>query len=163
MNEIVTGSISGVVTAGFLYLLKVLFTKHFIPLVQSYVYRGTDLTGKWTSSHTEDDPNDTTNKIKIDLTLNLTQRAHLATGFLDVLIARESGNEILNYTVKGEYYDGYMQLICSAKSPGFTSYATILVKVIASGSMLSGIMTFRNSMTDTISDVNMLLIVSNGS
>ncbi|MBP2155711.1 hypothetical protein [Erwinia rhapontici] len=162
MNDIVTGAISGVVTAGFLYLLNVLFTKHFIPLFQSYVYKGTDLTGKWKSSHTEEDPSDATKTIKIDVTLNLTQQAHSAKGFLDVVIARESGNENLNYIVKGEYSDGYMQLICTAKSPGFTSYGTILVKVIASGSMLSGIMTFRNSMTDTISDVNMNLTVSHG-
>ncbi|MTD25837.1 hypothetical protein [Erwinia sorbitola] len=162
MNDIVTGAISGVVTAGFLYLLKVLFTKHFIPLFQSYVYKGTDLTGKWTSSHIEDDAIDSTKKIKVDLTLNLTQKAHSVKGFLDVVIDRESGKENLNYLVKGEYSDGYMQLICSAKTPGFTSHSTILVKVIASGSMLGGIMTFRNSMTDTISYVDMNLTIRHG-
>ncbi|ADU69474.1 hypothetical protein [Pantoea sp. At-9b] len=154
MSEIVTGIVTGILTTAILFLLKVLWDKHFKPEFQRVVYRGADLTGSWISEQAK--ATDGTSEIIIEkpAVLSINQSAHSVKGFLHI---NTPNKELVIYEVTGEYSDGYLQLLCKSKKRGFNSYGSILLKVVASGQMLHGIMAFRSSTKDEVAQLTLAL------
>ncbi|MBU9837375.1 hypothetical protein J1786_21500 [Rahnella sp. L72c] len=146
MNEIVIGAVSGVGTSAILFVMKVMLDKIFIPKFQEYAYQGAIVSGRWVQSITEDDPDDPEVKHHFQVSLNLEQTGHNLKGFFDI----NSNGNVMNYAVIGKYVDGYMQLICTAKGPGVSSYCSILLKHISAGARLHGVMAYRSGISDDV-------------
>jgi hypothetical protein len=153
VNEIVIGAVSGVGTSAILFFMKVVLDKFFIPKFQEYAYQGAIVSGRWIQNITEDDPKKPEVKHHFQVSLTLEQSGHNLKGFFDI----NTNGSVMNYSVSGRYVDGYMQLICTAKGPGISSYCSILLKHIGAGSILHGAMAYRSGVSDDVGSMPITL------
>ncbi|WP_044891761.1 hypothetical protein [Opitutus terrae] len=127
------GIVSGVLTAALLYFAAVFFRKVIIPWYLELVYRGVDLSGKWT------------NKIELPEGLtqtligNIRQSAHRLSGEI-TLSKNRNGEEprLVHLVAQGEVRDRLVTLRITSKEPKRISLCVILLEVFGSGDKMRG-------------------------
>lgn len=154
MIGIITGIVTGILTTIILFMIKVSWDRYFKLEFQKIVYRGANLTGTWVAESATVTEGDSTTVVEKPAILSIKQKAHSVQGFLHI---NSTNKGLVIYEVTGEYSDGYLQLLCKSKKQGFISYSSILLKVVASGQMLRGIMAFRSSAKDEVTQITITL------
>lgn len=148
--SISVGVLSGVVTAVFLWIVRRFFMDTVLPFYQRSIYQGTDLTGTWGLESTELDGS------KLSVDLELTQSAHKLSGFLTIsLIESDDQRFSAKYICQGEYWEGYLTLLCRTSSRKRYSTGTLNLKLAAGAHSLQGAMALGHFVNE---DVNVRVI-----
>ncbi|EKN4068052.1 hypothetical protein NUF56_000724 [Yersinia enterocolitica] len=147
MFEIITGTVSGVVTAALLYLLKVFITQIFLPFYAEYTYKGAIISGIWSTEETE-----TINEEKVHTKVDIyiEQKAHRLFGKMVITTTAKNKEMTLDYRISGSYWEGFASINCQTVDADVASVAVLLLKNKASGKVLLGSIAFRNSYTDEV-------------
>lgn len=145
MNEpiilsIVLGAASGVITAGLLWILKYLFTDHFLPFYQAAVYKGSSIQGTWVA-YTYDN----NQRKEVIATILIKQFAHTIKATYTMHF---SNNEQLTFECNGEYWEGYLSI--RGRSHLQTNYniLTALLRLRDNGAAMIGDVCFRHRADD---------------
>jgi len=155
-NEIVIGVVSGVLTATGLYLAKEFWTKTIVPSYQSIKYQGADISGVWLAELVDNEG--TENEATSSFSMVLKQNAHKITGSMQFTHSAPSNTYTIDFNINGEYWEGYLNLMCRSKSRKTYSHASLFLKLAAGGLALEGQFSFRNVITDTVSSDPLVLI-----
>jgi hypothetical protein len=145
MNEtivlsIVIGAVSGVLTAALIWIIKYLFTDHFLPFYQATVYKGSSIQGTWVAYVYEN------NQRKDAIaTILVKQFAHSIQATYTMHFGN---NEHLVFECTGEYWEGYLSI--RGKSHLQTNYniLTALLRLRDNGGILQGDVCFRHRAED---------------
>jgi hypothetical protein len=151
-QSIILGVVAGIITAVALFLLKELWLKSLFPLYQKHRYQGADISGSWTKEY-----EDSEKKSKSTFSLVLTQKAHKVTGsmyFTNTSPERKINND---YTLTGEYWEGYLTLNARSKDRKVFSNGSMFLKLTGNGKNLDGYFAFRNSFEDVVSSSGLKL------
>ncbi len=146
-KTILIGVISGVITAAILFLVKRFFTNTIIPLYQRVKYQGADISGSWFAEYEGDDNSKST------FSIVLQQNAHKVTGSIQFSHNGPKKNYNVDYKVSGEYWEGYLNLLCRSKDRKVFSHASAFLKLINAGTGLLGNFSFRNAETDVVNSL----------
>jgi len=146
-KTILIGVISGVITAVILFLVKRFFTNTIIPLYQRVKYQGADISGSWFAEYKGDDNSKST------FSIVLQQNAHIVTGSIQFSHNGPEKNYNVDYKVSGEYWEGYLNLLCRSKDRKVFSHASAFLKLINGGTGLLGNFSFRNAETDVVTSL----------
>ncbi|MEQ1813250.1 MAG: hypothetical protein ABL860_02200 [Candidatus Nitrotoga sp.] len=149
--EIFIGVLSGTLTAALLYVTHALWVKVVFPWYQAIRYQGADISGRWGAKQTFED------KSENNFSLVLKQNAHVITGSLQLTYQSPEKNFNFDYTVNGEYWEGYLNLSCRSKDRRVYSQASMLVKITSGGTGMFGQFSFRNAMNDYVDTVSIEL------
>ena len=137
---IIVGAISGVVSAALLWLVKTLFTNHFIPFYQKTVYRGSSIEGKWTAYSYENNE-----RTHILATIVIKQFAHAIKATYTVYF---KDNQQLVYECHGEYWESYLSITGRSTSSLNYNILSALLKQRQNGAVLQGDICCRHSAED---------------
>jgi hypothetical protein len=140
LQSIVIGSVSGVFAAGLLWILKYLFTDHFLPFYQTAVYKGSSIQGTWVAYTYENNQR----KDAIS-TILIKQFAHSIEATYTMHLAN---NEHLTFECQGEYWEGYLSV--RGRSHIQTNYniLTALLRLRENGASMQGDVCFRHRAED---------------
>jgi hypothetical protein len=144
-QSIILGVVAGIITAISLFLLKELWLKSLLPLYQKCRYQGADVSGAWTKEYEDDNK-----ESKSTFSIVLTQNSHKVTGsmyFTNFSPERKICND---YTLTGEYWEGYLTLNARSKDRKVFSNGSMFLKLTGNGKCLDGYFAFRNSFDDVV-------------
>jgi hypothetical protein len=164
------GILGGLLSSLFYNLSRSFAYEVVIPFYQKIKYRSADVSGVWKAiidnganaavirgADVVNEANDAIDQSvgrvdpmafgKSAFTLDLTQNAHEVTGKL--LYSWESAtdsntNYTIDYSVKGEYWEGYLSLHCRTPNRKIFSQAACFFQVKVNGHALSGNYSFRS-------------------
>lgn len=145
-ESIILGVISGILTAIFLFFVKELWTKTFTPWYQSFRYEGADISGSWFAEYTDEKGSKSTYSVV------LKQNAHKITGSMQFSHMSSDRKFNIDYNLVGEYWEGYLNLMCRSKDRKVYSHASMFLKLINGGTGLLGQFCFRNAFEDTVNN-----------
>jgi hypothetical protein len=140
LQSIVIGAVSGVSTAALLWVIKYLFTDHFLPFYQAAVYKGSLIRGTWEAYTYENDQ-----RKDLVATIVIKQFAHTIQATYTMHFAN---NEHLVFECSGEYWEGYLSI--RGRSDLQTNYniLTALLRLRDSGAIMLGDVCFRHRSED---------------
>jgi len=92
----------------------------------------------------------------------LQQNVHLVTGSIRFTYKSPSAQDFdIDYNVHGEYWEGYLNLICRSKNRKSYAHASAFLKPINNGAGLEGQFCFRHAVNDKVDSFPLILIRSN--
>jgi len=147
-ESIFIGVISGILTAILIYAVSWLWVKVLTPKYQNFRYQGADISGSWFAEY-----NDEGNKVRSTFSAVLTQNAHKVTGSLQFSFVSPDRKFSIDYNVSGEYWEGYLNLMCRSKDRKVFSHASMFLKLINGGTGLLGQFCFRNAFEDKVENM----------
>lgn len=153
MSEIaslLTGVISGVITAALLYLVGLGFRKQFMPWYRDVTYQGLDVSGPWVAVGD-------TQGIKGRFELVLEQKAHELSGTLNLSQGKDLANPhtVAYLKVTGSVWEGFVTINLKSRDRTRLSYATCLLRSINGGIRLEGTYLYRSIQTDEIRSIDL--------
>ena len=154
-QTIILGAVSGVITAIALFLLKELWLKSLLPLYQKHRYQGADISGSWAAEYVHD-ASETTHSFSFSLVL--TQNAHKVTGSMHFTNTIPEVTFSTDYTLTGEYWEGYLTLNARSKDRKLFSHGSMFLKLTHNGKNLDGYFAFRNALKDVVASSELTLI-----
>lgn len=140
---IAVGAISGVVAAALLWLVKYLFTQHFLPFYQSITYQGSSIDGRWAAFEINEDGNREPSPFA---TIQIKQSAHRISA--TYIMHLKTGEGDLSFDCQGEYWEGYLSM--RGRSYLRTNYSilTALMRLRDSGAAMQGDVSMRHRAED---------------
>lgn len=135
----VLGIVTGIVTAGLLFLLKAIWDAKLRPFLNELRYQGVDIAGKWVGRGADEKTSASS-----EFTLFLTQSAQSLAGTYRLKHQSPTNSFDLNFNVVGRIWEGYIILNLTPIDRRVTSYATSLLKIAGGGVTLEGQICFRN-------------------
>ena len=144
-ESIFLGVISGVLAATTVYIIKEFWFKILLPWHQGIRYGGADISGSWFA----DSKNNLENMRSI-YSVVLKQSAHTVTGSMQFTYESEDRKFNIDYTLSGEYWEGYLNLTCRSKDRKIYSHGSMFLKLINNGSGLLGQFSFRHAYQDIV-------------
>jgi len=144
--EIFVGVLSGVLTSVLLFFVYEFWIKVIFPWYQTTRYQGADISGSWFADQTFEDS-------KNSFSLVLKQSAHVITGSLQFTYTSPQRRFNIDYSVSGEYWEGYLNLSCRSKDRRAYSHASMFLKLINNGTGLLGQFSFRDATKDQVTTV----------
>jgi hypothetical protein len=140
MITIAIGAVSGVFSAAALWLLKYLFTDHFLPFYQAAIYKGSSIQGTWVAYTYEE-----AERKEAFSTIIVEQFAHTIKATYTMHF---SNSEHLVFECEGEYWEGYLSI--RGRSNLNTNYniLTALLRQRDNGAVLRGDVCFRHRSED---------------
>lgn len=145
-ESIILGVLSGVLTSALIFMVSQLWINTFVPWYQSLRYQGADISGSWFAEFSDE-------KSKSSFSAVLIQQAHNITGTLHFTFTSAERKFSVDYNLTGEYWEGYLNLMCRSKDRKVFSHATTFLKLINNGSGLLGQFCFRNAYEDKVTNV----------
>ena len=149
LAQIVIGIVSGILTAGFLYLVGLFFFRIFVPWYQRKIYAGISLSGTWEYRH--NDPGDFGSMV-----LQLSQNAHNLKGVASVTVRIDKAETNIIFSAFGSVWEGYVSLILKSKDSRMVHFGTLFLKVGGNGAVLVGVHAFKDPSTDRPSSTNLI-------
>ena len=157
-----TGVISGVVSAGILFITRTLIVGHLLPWYHDWVYRGINVDGEWHASAFS---------MAQDIKITIRQRAGAISG--DAFFSRrpEEGykdiEESRQFVIEGRIQDRYVTLTLSHQNRQRIGVVSILMEPIYDGRQLQGIMSFVSIRDNNLDSIPIhfardLAVVTNG-
>jgi hypothetical protein len=135
---IVTGVISGVISAVLLFISRALIVAHVLPWYQDLIYRGIDVDGKWYASHIN---------MQQDFSIDIKQSAGIIRG--DARLQRRADEidkarfeDVRDFKIDGRIQDRYITLTLSHRNRQRIGVVTLLLEPVCDGRQLDGVMSF---------------------
>jgi hypothetical protein len=139
-QSIAIGAVSGVFAAALLWIIKYLFTDHFLPFYQAAVYKGSSIQGTWVAyTYENGQPQE------VIATISIKQFAHSIKATFTMHLGK---NEQLVFDCGGEYWEGYLSI--RGRSYLLTNYniLTALLRLRDNGAIMQGDVCFRHRAED---------------
>lgn len=145
-ESIILGVISGVLTATFIFLVKEFWSKILLPWYQGFRYQGADISGSWFAEYKDDSGEHS----KSTYSVVLKQSAHKVVGSMQFTFVSDNRKFNIDFTLSGEYWEGYLNLTCRSKDRKVYSHGCMFLKLINNGSGLLGQFNFRDASEDKV-------------
>jgi hypothetical protein len=147
---LVVGSISGVMAAGVVMLLRRAFVTVIVPWYQQAIYRGRDYSGEWTINTTA----------MQDGNLNLRQTGQRLEGECTLALKDLADSEgqvepVRNFRVDGEVVEGTVRLNFEHIKRDRFGLGTMLLQVKGDGRVLHGRMVFVSVVSSRITTTSL--------
>lgn len=127
------GVFTGILTAILIWTFVKLVKNVFIPWYQQTIYRGIDISGRWTSKH------EYLGNVIVDQTIQLEQKGHKIKG---TLISKNKipskGEDITSFKIVGEIFDNYVDIEYKIEDTKYIGRGSFLLKVKDGGEKLIG-------------------------
>lgn len=134
----IVGTVTGILTAFLLYLLKKFWDNYLHPWLRELRYSGVDVSGQWQGIENDEDGT------SFEIALVLKQSAHDVSGTARIEFVGSSHSFDLAFNVTGQIWEGYITLNFKPVDKRVTSYATALLKIAGGGVALNGQAAYRN-------------------
>ena len=144
-NEIIVSLITSVITWTILTFGK----NVLIPFYENIIYKGVNLSGTWTktSKRHQGETDETTYTEHIIL----EQKASTIKGTYTVVsLFLDNTQVVSSYNIKGDIKDGHLILTADIADKKQIGYGTFVLKIIAGGQQMSGVVTLLNRKGDNI-------------
>lgn len=151
-ESIILGVISGVLTSALIFVVRWWWINFLTPWYQSFRYQGADISGSWFAEFTDTELN-----IKSTYSAVFKQSAHTITGSLQFSYVSPERKFSIDYNLSGEYWEGYLNLMCRSKDRKVYSHAAMFLKLINGGAGLLGQFCFRDAFGDKVDSMPLWL------
>lgn len=148
---IVVGVVSGVLTAGLLWLLKQIYTNVFTPWLDILLYRGVDISGSWQAVRKIPESN-----FEMTILMNLKQKAYKIQGTFQAKSIQNETEYLNQYFIKGKIIDNYLIIDYTPLTKTRIGLGNFILRVEHGGTRLRGAASYIAENIDRIVAVDNL-------
>ncbi len=141
------GVFVGVLTALLLFVAKSFWVNTIVPFWQKVRYQGADISGSWRASSKSEEGTET------DLSLNLSQSAHVISGSMNFTLVTNDSREQIDFNLNGSYWETYLCLNAQSKNKQAFSGGTMYLQSKSNGREFSGYFAFRDGISNCVTSV----------
>jgi hypothetical protein len=154
LQDGVLGIVVGIVTSALLFLLSKVWNNWALPSLEAMRYAGVKIDGSWYGSGSGEADG---GKWSMEITAQLTQQAHSIGGTYHYRYRSPENSFDILYSVKGQLWEGYLNLMLAPVDRRVTSASCLLLKVAGGGAGLVGKNLFRDVNNECVAEVDVFL------